>query len=372
MRGKLTFELHEKIGRLRPIEFEDTVKLDDINKATQGCQNAIDFVCRFGYIFTFYAAYIIAMMVYLLALNKLLALVILCIFIPVGMSQLIRTKVYHAAEDQSAPIRREYEYYETCLVNREYFKETRLLGAFSYFKKLYLNALDALQVIKYKAAFRTGMLDLMFSIFTIFGYGGVMFLLVWCLLHGDISVGAFAAVFATIDRLYNMLESMMRYSIGNMAAEYGTINNYLNFLELKEDQGEECQADGEVEIALKHVSFAYPNEPGEVAAVAERQFTYDHYGNLRDSDLLKDVEKKEETPKKDVVKDCSFHIKKGETVAVVGENGSGKSTLIRLITGLYEPREGCVTYNGMDISQLKKAGYMKILRLFFKNISGIR
>lgn len=367
VRGKLTFELHEKIGRLSPIEFEDTIKLDYINKATQGCGAAIDFVCRFGYIFTFYAAYIIAMIIYLLALNKLLALMILCIFIPVGISQLIRTKVYHAAEDLSAPIRRQYDYYESCLVNREYFKETRLLGAFSYFKKLYLDALDALQLIKYKAAFKTGMLDLLFSIFTIFGYGGVLFLLVRCLLHGDISIGAFAAVFATIDRLYHVMDSMMRYSVGNMAAEYGTINNYLNFLELEEDSGKDYKPDSHVEVELNHVSFAYPSDPGELNAIAGRQFTYDHYGNLRDSDLLKDMEKKEEKQRKDVVKDCSLHIKKGETIAIVGENGSGKSTMIRLITGLYDPQKGCVTYNGMDISQFRKSSlYRRTSAVFQK------
>lgn len=365
--GKLTYELHEKISRLKPIYFEDTAKLDNINKATQGCANSIDFVCKFGYIFTFYGTYIIAMFFYLFHLNKILALAILFIFIPTGISQFIRIRVYSKAEDKSAPIRRQYDYYEECLVSREYYKETRLLGAFGYFKKLYLNTLDALQKIKFQAAFRTGMLDLFLSILTILGYGSVMFLLFQCLLKKEISVGAFAAVFASVDQLYDMIDSMMKYSVGGMAAEYGTINNYLNFLELEEDNGKDYEPSELVEIDLENISFSYPSEAGEIDAVAGREFQYDHYGNLKDSDLLKDVAEDEKKKLTEVIKNCSLHIDKGETIAIVGENGSGKSTLIRLITGLYAPQKGCIKYNGKDISEYKKSQiYEKTSAVFQK------
>lgn len=356
----LTGELHRKISRLKPIAFEETAKLDHINKASQGLANAIGFVSSFGYIFTFYGFYIIAMFFYLLSLNRLLALAILLIFIPAGVSQIIRIKVYNKAEDKSAPIRREYDYYEECMVSRDYFKETRLLGAFGYFRRLYLEALDALQVIKFKAAFKTGMTDLGLSVITIAGYGSVMLLLFKCLLTGDISVGAFAAVFASVDDLYGIIDNMIRYAIGDMATQYGSINNYLNFLEMEEDTGEAYEPDDEIEIDIDNVSFAYPSDAGEVNAVAERQFRYDHYGNLIDSDLLKDVEEeKTDKEKKYALRNCSLHIKKGETIAIVGENGSGKSTIIRLITGLYEPDCGTVSYNGEDISKYKKSDIYK-------------
>lgn len=246
------------------------------------------------------------------------------------------------------------------MVSRDYFKETRLLGAFGYFRRLYLEALDALQVIKFKAAFKTGMTDLGLSVITIAGYGSVMLLLFKCLLTGDISVGAFAAVFASVDDLYGIIDNMIRYAIGDMATQYGSINNYLNFLEMEEDTGEAYEPDDEIEIDIDNVSFAYPSDAGEVNAVAERQFRYDHYGNLIDSDLLKDVEEeKTDKEKKYALRNCSLHIKKGETIAIVGENGSGKSTIIRLIIGLYEPDCGTVSYNGEDISKYKKSDIYK-------------
>jgi len=48
----------------------------------------------------------------------------------------------------------------------------------------------------------------------------------------------------------------------------------------------------------------------------------------------------------DVLKDITFEIHRGQTVAVVGESGSGKSTAARVITGLLAPRQGKIEFNG--------------------------
>ncbi|AZK45848.1 ABC transporter ATP-binding protein [Paenibacillus lentus] len=53
---------------------------------------------------------------------------------------------------------------------------------------------------------------------------------------------------------------------------------------------------------------------------------------------------------RDVVRDVSFHIHEGETVALLGNNGAGKSTLSGLITGLMKPRAGEITLRGERIN----------------------
>lgn len=53
-----------------------------------------------------------------------------------------------------------------------------------------------------------------------------------------------------------------------------------------------------------------------------------------------------------VLKDVSFSISKGEHIAIVGENGAGKSTLIKLLLGLYEPSNGRVLIDDVEMSEV--------------------
>ncbi len=57
-------------------------------------------------------------------------------------------------------------------------------------------------------------------------------------------------------------------------------------------------------------------------------------------------------PDREVLRDVSFVIPPGKTVAVVGGSGSGKSTLARLLLRFYEPTGGCILIDGQDIRQV--------------------
>ena len=52
------------------------------------------------------------------------------------------------------------------------------------------------------------------------------------------------------------------------------------------------------------------------------------------------------------VRDVSFNIARGETLALVGESGCGKSTVARLLVGLYRPSSGAVRFDGHDLSEI--------------------
>jgi ATP-binding cassette subfamily B protein len=55
--------------------------------------------------------------------------------------------------------------------------------------------------------------------------------------------------------------------------------------------------------------------------------------------------------KEKALSNISLQIKPGESLALVGENGSGKTTLIKLLTRLYEPTEGRILLDGLDLRQ---------------------
>lgn len=53
-----------------------------------------------------------------------------------------------------------------------------------------------------------------------------------------------------------------------------------------------------------------------------------------------------------VLKKCSFKIKAGQKIGVVGRTGAGKSTLCNAFTRIVEKESGAIEFDGVDISQI--------------------
>jgi ATP-binding cassette subfamily B protein len=278
-------------------------------------------------IFTFYLPYFIFMGTYLYTLEPVLLLTIPLVFVPVLLTQFLRTKVFATLEDESAPIRREAEHYEKAICDRDFFKETRLLGAFHFFTTLYDAAVLLLNRKKGRAELRTNLIELGMRLVTLVGYGGILYLLITSLLDGRIGVGAFAAVFGSIGMLFGVMEEIVCRHIGQMTKDLGTVHNFVRFLDLPERTGREMEVRAR-EIRLEGATFRYPGK---------------------------------ET---DAVRDVSFTVRPGETVAIVGENGAGKTTLVRLMTGLFLPSTGTVRLDGTDTREAA-------IRSIYRGISGV-
>ncbi len=60
-------------------------------------------------------------------------------------------------------------------------------------------------------------------------------------------------------------------------------------------------------------------------------------------------------------------IKSGEKVSIIGKNGAGKTTFVKLLTRLYQPTEGTITLNGIDIQTLKYEDYMSQMAAVFQD-----
>ncbi|WP_459811374.1 ABC transporter ATP-binding protein [Hominimerdicola sp. 21CYCFAH17_S] len=93
----------------------------------------------------------------------------------------------------------------------------------------------------------------------------------------------------------------------------------------------EKRDDNEYEFEFRHVYFKYPNS--------------EQY----------------------VLQDINLKWRIGEKMALVGKNGSGKSTLVKLLTRLYDPTEGEITLNGIDIRKYKYEEYMDLFSVVFQD-----
>jgi ATP-binding cassette subfamily B protein len=326
--GHLSLEIHEKISRLDPICFEDPEILDGINKAEMGKNAAASFVNSIMIVINVHTPYFICMSIYLYNVKPLLIVSLLLIFMPTLLTQILRAKIFDKAEDASASVRRECLYYEKCITGREYLKETRILGAFSYFREKYIHSLRTLNKLVYSASVKSDIAELGMKLLSLFGYVGILIMLFESLMNREISVGAFAAIFGAVGQMFSRMEEVMYRNFGSAARDFGLAKNYLKFLDLDERVDSNTVAIEDGDITLRNVSFSYPGA---------------QYKAIDDVELT---------------------IRRGETVAIVGENGSGKSTLVRLITGLYLPDVGDVQCGNINT----KAHSLKTL---YSNISAV-
>jgi ATP-binding cassette subfamily B protein len=69
------------------------------------------------------------------------------------------------------------------------------------------------------------------------------------------------------------------------------------------------------------------------------------------------------------VRDVSFELRPGQSLALVGENGSGKTTLIKLLTRLYAPDVGRITLDGLDLAEWQAAALRRRIGVIFQDFA---
>ena len=314
--GTLNLMLSEKCAQIDPVSFENPELLDDIEKAKGGVDNAFAIPSNFLTIFTFYIPFFIVSATFLFSLKPLLLVLMIAMFIPAVCMLIVRTRLYANLEDAAAPLRRKYEYFESAVCGRESYKETRLFGAFDFFKKLYRESMLFLNKEVWKTEKKTVFIELGLRLFMLCGYMGILSALFYYLMRGEITVGSFAAVFSSMGLLCSIIEEIVVRHMGNMAKDLGKVQNLIRFMEMPVRGGSMDPINHGTEIELRHVSFKYPGADGNA------------------------------------IENVSIKIMPGETLAIVGENGAGKTTLVRLICGLFTPDEGQVLIDGKSTADI--------------------
>lgn len=296
--------------KIEPIAYEDEKELNFFRKSLEGATIGRNQLHVIMDTFTLYVPYFLVISKYIFELKPMLLIIIVFMFIPVIATNKLKKKVYSDLEEEISKTVREKDEYFDYITKHEYIKETRTLGAFDYFKVLFNNVRELFNHHTISAMKKSFRIDCGSKLITMIGYLFAVILLIISVIKGEISIGAFGAVFTALDDIYLLLEELFIKRLGQYATSQPKLKSLIDFLNRREIEKEEEKELIFDEIRLKNLYFKYPNSNAFA------------------------------------IKNISFSIKKNEKIGIVGLNGSGKSTLSKILLGLYKADSGEICVDG--------------------------
>ncbi len=313
---------------------ENSSTRDKINQAINNT-NPVKFVDG---TFTSFITTLLQLAGYTYIIFTLNPIIILMILFVIFLSSVInkrRQKLGYEYEPIFSKYARKFKYIMNCMIMFDFGKEVRINKASAWLGDKfrheiddYLNVLDK----NLRSNLKLSIVDSIIAFAqTVMMYGySVYKILIKSITVGSFSmylgaITAFAGGFRDImDKVVNL--SMLSEHVDN----YKEITSYITN-NTETGMNINLEAQKQHEITFENVSFKYPNT--------------ENY----------------------VLKNISITVKAGEKLSVVGYNGAGKTTFIKLICRFYEPTEGRILYNGIDISKINKKQYMKLLSVVFQD-----
>lgn len=217
-------------------------------------------------------------------------------------------------------------------------KDIRILGLAPWLMDIragVFRAIDALLLRQERRLFLANLADALLSA----ARNGIAYVvLIRMALEGGLTASQFLLYFTAVSGFTAWVTGILE-KCAVMYRECMDISIVMEYLNLPEqfrfEGGREIPAKPEkgYELRLDHVSLRYPG--------AER----------------------------DTIHDLSLTIHPGEKLAIVGLNGAGKSTLVKLLCGFFDPTEGSVTLDGIDIREFNRQEYYELFSAVFQEYS---
>lgn len=159
--------------------------------------------------------------------------------------------------------------------------------------------------------------------------------LIWSVVYDGLSIGNFSLYLASAATLFQYINQLLN-GVSELLQKSRQVDDFRSFLDFdggdKEQSGKPVPESDSYEFEFRNVSFKYPKA--------------ENYA----------------------LKNLSLKLNAGERLAVVGLNGAGKSTFIKLLLRLYEPTEGEILLNGVNIREFDKRSYYRVFSPVFQDV----
>lgn len=242
-------------------------------------------------------------------------------------------KKYFDLDMRKAPIERRTNYLINLIEDFSFGKEIRLFGLSEWLVKKVKNHLNESNNFYVKQVNETIRAQYFSAFFNMLLEGVAYIVFAFKTMLKEISIGEFSIYVSAMLRFSTSMQDVMKsiLDIKQFSGYYDALVNYMNVTSTV-NSGKNLSANFNFEkIKFENVSFKYPGQ------------------------------------KEYSLKDVNVTITSGEKVAIVGENGAGKTTFIKLLCRLYNPTEGKITIDGIDIRDINFDEYVKLLGPVFQD-----
>lgn len=278
---------------------------------------------------------IVSLVVLLLRFSPWLALIVFLAAIPAFLSQSQYAERAFRAVTRRAPEARLLNYLETLLTGSDTVKEIKLFGLGEPLLKRYQELFTRFYLEDRAIAERRTIAGVGWGMLSNLVYYASYAWIVLRTVAGLITLGdmtMFLAIFRqSQSSIRSLLDSLNRLYESNLFLD--NLMTYLKLQPLLASPANGLAAPAPIcqGIEFRNVSFCYPG-----------------------SDVY-------------VLRDINLRIRPGERIALVGLNGAGKTTLIKLLTRLYDPTEGQVLLDGVDLREYDLAGLHQRFGVIFQD-----
>ena len=220
---------------------------------------------------------------------------------------------------QQTPVRRQLDYLRALSASKEAAKELKLFGLSRFFTGLFRQLSLGIYQQNVALAKRRLFAGSLLSLLSTAGYYGSFVFVVYQTASGKLTVGMLTFLAGAIAGACNGIQSI--FSLFSTIADQSLfLTDLLEFFRLRpqvQSKPETLPAPRPIQQGFQfvNVSFSYPGS----------------------SRLILDK--------------LNLRLEPGERLALIGENGQGKTTIVKLLTRLYDPTEGCILLDGVDLRE---------------------
>jgi len=308
----------EHASRLDLSSYEDPEFYNKLERARHQATDRIGMVQAFGQLLQG-AITAITLSVSILAFSPWLLLLLIAGVIPAFLGESHFAFLGYALNMRLTPTRRQLDYLRDLGASKESAKELKLFGLSGYFSRRYAQLADSVYGENVSLLKRRLRASSLFALLSTSAYYGAFAFVIYQTISGRLSVGTMVFLAGALSGASTNIQQI--FSIFSSIADQALfLTDLLDFFAV------------EPKVKSKPRALPAPRPIRQGFEFENVSFTYPGTSRL-------------------VLDGLSFRLQPGERVALVGENGQGKTTLVKLITRLYDPAEGRILLDGIDLRE---------------------